>query len=58
MGVNLSSLNFRPDTSTRAAAPSDNDDAFGAVTVPSAKNAGRTVLNLASFNYHQGRNIY
>jgi hypothetical protein len=52
MGVNPSSLTFRPDTRTRAAAPSDNEDAFGAVTVPSVWKAGRIALNLASFNYY------
>jgi len=50
MGVRPSSLILRPETRTRAAAPSFMDDAFGAVTVPSLRKAGRMALNLASFN--------
>ena len=51
MGVRLNSLTFFPETRTRAAAPSDREDAFGAVTVPSVLKAGRMARNLASFNY-------
>jgi hypothetical protein len=51
MGERPNSLTFLPETRTSAAAPSDRDEAFGAVTVPSVLNAGRIARNLASFNY-------
>lgn len=51
MGEIPNSLTFLPETRTRAAAPSEREDAFGAVTVPSVLNAGRIARNLASFNY-------